>query len=37
MGKLFDCAIYGMLTGIALFAVWDAFHIIGEILRAMHG
>jgi hypothetical protein len=36
MGKLFDMAIYGMLTGIAVFSVVDAVRIISEVARVIH-
>jgi len=35
MGKLFDCAIWGVFAGIALFAVWDAVRIMMEVARVI--
>jgi hypothetical protein len=36
MGKLFDSAIYGCLVGIAVYAVYDACVIIGEVYKLTH-
>lgn len=36
MGKLFDCAIYGMLTGIALYAVAESIQLIVDFYKLTH-